>query len=332
MCRKRTLIHPSYAGNVLHNIRDVNDPAHDVPSDADVYAAALRGAPLDGINIEQETREVGRLAEQLRDNNPGILIDRGTRSLGDWEYEEVFHEFIARRRDRPYADPCPESQDFVDGWFDHTMEDIEPETELGDNIPNDEKFLHLVRDHLPQRLDLDSLVCQMAIRKLLDTETFSDGKLEVWQPWMGSREACQFTSVPPGFARFKRYLPFLGAGGEGRLVWRYLPWGVPEYFQNAGGYADVIESTAEAEDTLVRLSIRIANWLAHFLIDEYAHGMVHVRQRTALTGSHVIHAVVEILGDDWFDLPFDDEGKLKDWKYQRALPLTLQRLAHTLAL
>lgn len=85
-----------------------------------------------------------------------------------------------------------------------------------------------------------------------------------------------------------------------------------------------------AENSLISLSIQIANWLALWLIDDYAHDLMHERGRRDLTGADVVMAVVEILGDEWFELPFDDEGKLKKWKLMRSLPISEEEYFHIL--
>jgi hypothetical protein len=57
--------------------------------------------------------------------------------------------------------------------------------------------------------------------------------------------------------------------------------------------------------------------LGSFIVARFARGQPIAR----LTGANIVEAVVEILGDEWFQLPFDTEGKLKKWKFQRTLCL-----------
>jgi hypothetical protein len=74
---------------------------------------------------------------------------------------------------------------------------------------------------------------------------------------------------------------------------------------------------ARTEEPLVRLSIQIANWLGSFIAAHRAQAQLNARW----TGADVVEAVVEILGDEWFELPVDTAGKLQEWKYQRTLCL-----------
>lgn len=91
------------------------------------------------------------------------------------------------------------------------------------------------------------------------------------------------------------------------------------------------EKLLRAEDNLVCLSIRIANWLAYWLVDKYAYNMMHSGRRAEedrLTEVDIARAVVEILGDEWFELPFDDDGKLKWWKHKRDIRITEADFIH----
>lgn len=79
-----------------------------------------------------------------------------------------------------------------------------------------------------------------------------------------------------------------------------------------------------AERSLVSLSAQIANWLAWCIFKDHAEPMANMRCKAALTSGDIIQAVVEILGDAWFELPFDDDSLLKQWKFDRVLPCSLR--------
>lgn len=112
----------------------------------------------------------------------------------------------------------------------------------------------------------------------------------------------------------------MGTGGDGRLVWREDASGV-----HANIRPEIPALIEEAERSLVTLSIQIANWLAWCIFKYHADPMARIRDKTALTSGDIIRAVVEILGDAWFELPFDDDGGLlKQWKFERAFPWDLQ--------
>jgi hypothetical protein len=149
-----------------------------------------------------------------------------------------------------------------------------------------------------------------------NSEAFSTGELIFWQHWMG-----------PGFvteerkrvALLNKSMPFVGVGGKDRLVWREDAFGVVISMRR-----DIEKLIGKAEQGLVHLSIQIANWLAWCIFKHHVKPMALMRNTAALTSGDIIQAVVEILGDAWFELPFDDDGHLKAWKYQRAFPWDLE--------
>jgi hypothetical protein len=173
------------------------------------------------------------------------------------------------------------------------------------------RFFAIVRDHLPKKLDFDSWIGQIARQKVEMEEgaTLSPGHLGMWEPWMSQ-------SMP---GRPKKYIPFLGTGGNGGLVWVYNQWGVPTGKSpgETARHREIERLMARTEEPLVRLSIQIANWLGSFIAAHRAQAQLNARW----TGADVVEAVVEILGDEWFELPVDTAGKLQEWKYQRTLCL-----------
>jgi hypothetical protein len=115
-----------------------------------------------------------------------------------------------------------------------------------------------------------------------ESATIFPGMPGMWEPWMGT--ATSVRQSKPGYP--KNCIPFLGTGGNGSLVWMYNMYGLPT-------------SKGPVEDA------------------RFARGPPIVR----LTDANIVEAVVEILGDEWFELPFDTDGKLKEWKFQRTLCL-----------
>ena len=79
-----------------------------------------------------------------------------------------------------------------------------------------------------------------------------------------------------------------------------------------------------AERSLISLSAQIANWLAWCIFKGHAEPMANMRGKAALTSGDIIQAVVEILGDAWSELPFDDNSLLKQWKFDRIIPCSLR--------
>lgn len=154
----------------------------------------------------------------------------------------------------------------------------------------------------------------------------------MWETWMGTSANPGGAGRPSNVFFTKHYKTFLGVGGEGRPVWRQNKWGVPHPTgaKEAFKQDEVAELIRETEDSLISLSIQIANWLAFWIISKHAHDLMHNRQRRGLTGGDVVMAVVEILGNEWFELPFDDDGKLKEWKLMRLLPMSEDECFHIL--
>ena len=139
------------------------------------------------------------------------------------------------------------------------------------------------------------------------------------------------TSTPHSSVRLARE----DSSGEGRLVWRKDRWGVqiPTSQDEASKQTMIEGKLSRAEDSLVRLSIRIANWLANWLVFSCAHKMMHLLDdvdRERLTPEDISNAVIEILGNEWSELPLDHEGKLKSWKNKRDIPMNKSQFDHIL--
>jgi hypothetical protein len=321
MCNNKQLPPAGYAEKVMQNLHAIDNPNVNVSSDADVDTAALHDLPLDGDFLTREGQEVRRLGSMINQQNiPGVFIDRGTRNLVSFGYEEIF-SYMPRRADRVSRPPTmARDREMMRRWLDR----VQKTRDLNDEVGNEDlfpllqnQFPTVVRDHLPERLDMNSWIGDIA-REKLETEesgTIFPGMLGMWEPWMGT--ATSVRQSKPGYP--KNFIPFLGTGGNGSLVWIYNTYGVPT---GKGPVEDARHRAIEklitgTEENLVRPSIQIANWLGSFIVARFARGPPIVR----LTDANIVEAVVEILGDEWFELPFDTEGKLKEWKFQRTLCL-----------
>lgn len=301
MCISVPLPRVDFKERMLRGINVVNNPS-------DVVEAALNDTPLDGDFLRREAHRVKRVKE--------------LGPLGS--YEEIFTTArgIARQEDRLSTPPPLDVHVFVNRWFQSVKTVPDPEHEIGDPPKGISwHFEDLVRDHLPTKLDLESWVGEMVFEKLSNDRSTRLGTFYQWSPWMGTKEA-QTTPPPAGFEFFDKYFGFVGTAGEGRLVWRKDQWGVPKNTDIAHRrFNKKIEGKIRiAEDALVCLSVRIANYLAHWLVNKYAQETMHLRdgvRRERLTSTNIAEAVIEILGDEWFELPFDVEGKLKSWKHKR---------------
>ena len=330
MCNNQSLPPKGYAQSLLRNLAVVNDPNADVHPDNDIETATRNNLPISNDLIARETQEVGEIAHGMNVLQiSGILVDRGVRHSMDYEYDEIF-SYIARRAGRPSGKPRDLHRAFMSQWRENVysrrsdrqlaLEDIGTELGYLGFIPRASKiFISMVRDCLPAKLDFSSWVGEVVKRKLVRDAgaTPKAGKFIMWQDSMGQAFA---TRVQKEQARLDQRMSFVGAvGGDGRLVWREDASGVHTSIR-----PDIEERIKEAEQTLVSLSIQIANWLAWCVFKYHAEPMARMRNQTAFTSGEIIQAVIEILGDAWFELPFDDEDLLKQWKFERAFPCDLE--------
>jgi hypothetical protein len=309
----------------VENLHAIDKPNVNVSSDADVDTAALHDLPLDSEFLAREGLEVRRLGRMINQQNiPGALIDCGTRNLFSFGYEEIFL-YMARRADRASRPPTlARDREMMRQWLDN----VQKTRDLNDEIGNKDlfpllqtRFLAIVRDHLPKKLDMNSWIGEIARQKVEREEdaTIFPGTLGMWEPWMGTVTSGRQSM--PGCP--KNYIPFLGAGGNGGFVWIYNQWGVPtgKSPSEDARHREIEKLMARTEDNLVRLSIQIANWLGSLIVAHHAQAQLSTRW----TGADIVEAVIEILGDEWFELPFDTEGKLKGWKFQRTLCLAQEQ-------
>lgn len=332
MCLSEPLPPASYAQRVIDNIRDGNEPSEDPAEHADIQAFALTNQPLDNDHLAAATREVGRIDHALTENElRSILIDDSRQVPVVFAYDEIFTSFMARRANRPFVVPTHRVRDFARKWLESLEKTPDLVHEVGEPPNMKPDFPELVRKHLPAKLDFESWIGKMAFEKLSERQPILSGNLMYWETWMGTSLADMDGRVSSVFF-LKHYQTFLGVGGEGRPVWRQNQWGVPRPVGAAEAIRHMQITTwiKAAEKSLISLSIQIANWLALWLIDDHAHDLAHERGRRDLTGADVVMAVVEILGDEWFELLFDDEGKLKKWKLMRSLPIDEEDYFHIL--
>lgn len=326
MCNNKSLPPVGYAQKLLDSLAMVNNPNAGLASDSDVEAAARNNLPVDNDFLARETREVGEISYAINvQQTSGVLVGRGVKHSMEFEYDEIFKAFMPRRADRPSQEPTEPHRDFIKQRLSNidsrkcdrklALEDML--NELGDLefIPQSSMcFTSMIRDYLPAKLDFSSWIGEMVKQKLLEDEVraFNVGELITWQPSMGPGFAIQ---VQRERVQLNKGLPFMGRGGDGRPVWREDASGV-----HANTRPEIPALIEEAERSLVTLSIQIANWLGWCMFKDHAEPMARISARTALTSGDIIQAIVEILGDAWFELPFDDDGLLKQWEFERAFP------------
>lgn len=69
----------------------------------------------------------------------------------------------------------------------------------------------------------------------------------------------------------------------------------------------------DSEAALIALARRVARYIACCIVFRYTTPMYEVRGNDVLNTAQVARAVREILGEEWFDLPFDVDGALRNW-------------------
>jgi len=292
MCNNVSLPPVGYANQLMHNLELVNNPNADVPEDADAETAARNSLPVGGDFIRREEEGLGEIAREMNVCRfSGVLIDRGRTNRTLFEYDEIF-SIWKRRADRCSQQSTEPHQELIKQWLENIRSRNLDEAlwfedavdELGDRefIPkNNQCFQRMVHRSLPAKLDWNSWIGKLAKQKLLEdnAEAFSTGELIVRRD---------------------------------RLVWRENKSGDVSSIR-----PDIGALLIEADQSLVRLSVQIANWLAWVVFKDHILPMARMRRRNVLTSGDIIDAVVEILGHDWFKLPFDDDDQLKSWKWSR---------------
>lgn len=67
------------------------------------------------------------------------------------------------------------------------------------------------------------------------------------------------------------------------------------------------------EGALISLSCRIAGFVLKSVVLQYALPEYRRQRRPVLNRRQIGQAVKEILGEEWFDLEFDSDCRLRDW-------------------
>lgn len=113
-------------------------------------------------------------------------------------------------------------------------------------------------------------------------------------------------------------LPFIGVAQSGRLIWR-PPGGFDQEFILAHDLYAIRLLLKQLELAIVALGRRIARHVAIHILYEYVFPKEQELQRCVLSRVQIGRAVGEILGEEWFDLPFDTEDTLRLWSINDVL-------------
>lgn len=163
MCRFEKLPELEYPLLVSYLIQNTGEPDDDL----DIHHAAFHGLSLTNDPIERETWELDRLAELMNEwNRSGVLIDRDNRTLVQWEYDDIFNSFVARRADRSSHEPIEGARSMIKKWLHEVQQDTDVQNEVGTFAVMsrllEEDFLPMLQTSLPQKLDHDSWIAEIA--------------------------------------------------------------------------------------------------------------------------------------------------------------------------
>lgn len=274
--------------------------------------------------IEEENQRIQTLDPEDEDGIIGSIIDANVAPIDfslEADYEDIFlHPNLSRRSDRPAQMLFLDDLDEDEG---HLIEMMTEWTEICLNLPaqDEDKYTphaidarigSLVEKFLPMRLEfsqnnwIGELMLGTVAAKLTG-EVGNGDELKTWQPQMGV-SGIRHVQLPDG--RSTDALQFIGPAEPGRLVW--IPKDGFKQQERLERYEEIESELREAEIGLVALARRIAREVAVAVIS-YAIEATQSHRRAVLDRLQIERAVREILGEEWFHLPFDLDGSLQSW-------------------
>ncbi len=165
---------------------------------------------------------------------------------------------------------------------------------------------------MPAKLTIDTWICErLSHRIAVCLGADSNKHFCAWEPHFG--DGAMMTSTSAHGER-KMFRPFIGPAEPGRLIWR-RPQGFNHDFLTKfhDVEAAVCRRLRQVEMTLVALARRIARHIAVLIVYEYLEPEHEYTGRALMTRVQLDSAVREILGEEWFHMPFDLDGTLRDW-------------------
>jgi hypothetical protein len=233
------------------------------------------------------------------------------------DYENIFElPGLSRRNARPLSGsqlrrPMGQLQ-LVSEWAEMCLEDLSKTEDQ--YLPGDMTcFEELMAHGMPARLDLDSWIARIMLNIVaddLENNLQLRDCLQQWQPWMGT-DRVLYQRL--GNGQFTAVLAFLGEAKPGRLVWAPMTRYTPLFGVGSEWVQKVEQMLKRTEAALVALARRIARHVASCIVYHYAAPEAEKRGYGILSRKQIGMAVREILGEEWFDLPFDVDGSLRKW-------------------
>ena len=173
---------------------------------------------------------------------------------------------------------------------------------------------------LPDRITFDTVIGQLIAKEASRYITQQNNKaseIVTWEPSMGTG-GLETRHSPEGISR--DVLPFLGTPKPGHLIWRPAA-GVPAPFMDSvrSQHTFIKSTLRQCEKATVLLAWRIARHIVIMIMRRYVFPEILISSQTLLDGNQVEAAVKEILGDEWFDLPFEEGEYLRGWSVDEIL-------------
>ena len=234
------------------------------------------------------------------------------------DYDDIFRlPGFRRRSSRPVDDPpMAPSAEISDLMFDWTSLCFEDSRNSSDSVlPDDCDSINDLVEHLPARLDFNTWIASdmmPTVSAAISADATNVTSLKVWDESLASstsRTYPMITSCTPAL-----WIGVIGPQHEGRLVWRPSdPLAVEPYDVFNQNVATIMTFLERAEQALVALARRIARDVSLAIIDQYVKPKRIEVGRAMISLEQLGRAVREILGEAWFDLPFDVGGSLKHW-------------------
>ena len=322
MCADENIPSINRIEQITHTLRAYEERAPE--EGQDIFSIDRHHGPVhtvdEIINVENyitNNLNVARFREnQLNNGRVSMVFELPS------DYENIFEQpGLSRRsaREIPSDDHDPSlngQEELMWDWLSLCLED--PNRSADKYHPGDMSvWEHIMKHDIPARLDFNSWIVDHMMEEIdrdLEGEIpgISDVEygLQEWREWMGQDEVL-FQRSPNG--RHHELVCFFGEAMPGRLVW--LPTRkFPMPFGRSRGLGFVIRAKPrEAEEALVALARRVARHVASCIVYQYALPEFERRGYGILNRKQIGRAVREILGDAWFDLPFDVDGSLRKW-------------------
>jgi len=230
---------------------------------------------------------------------------------------------LTRRTGRPVPRighvPKEGSSTLISEWLEDTYNYVSEDTDLQfeDVVPSEmEHYIQFVEHDMPACLDADSWIGQMllgtAVYSLEDASEI--GYFRPYEAWMGDHNGL-LDHIYPGSCFRNKSVCWGRKTEPGCFV--FLPKSdlesvYPSEMVRRPPYESVKRHLLALEGTLIHLSRRIVRAVVKCIMLKITHEHAETG-KPVLRRDQVGPMVREILGEKWFDLPFDNKGVVQAW-------------------